>query len=242
MLKKTKNLFDRLNSGYYNYLLFSLCILFALRPYEKGILYVGLWKSFFTLTILTAIFNCKHNPWVKKAAIVFAIPALGLTWLELFYPAESLFITSIACTIGFMWICTTSILYDVVLRARVTLETLRGVVCAYFMIAFVFAYMYYLIENLIPGSFHLVYRDSSFITFSRDFSQMLYFSFVTLLTIGFGDVTPLLDLSQTMVVLEGIIGQFYVAILVARIVSVYSFYSDKRLLKNLEKDLKKKKL
>ncbi|HEY5234544.1 MAG TPA: ion channel, partial [Rhabdochlamydiaceae bacterium] len=143
--------------------------------------------------------------------------------------------------IVFMVLCTISTLYDVIRRAKVTLETLRGVVCAYFMIAFVFAYIYYLLEYLFPGSFHLITRDPNFVTYSRNLSQLMYFSFITLLTIGFGDITATLDISQTMVVLEGIVGQFYIAILVARIVSVYSISSDKRLIQQLEKDLGKKK-
>ena len=70
---------------------------------------------------------------------------------------------------------------------------------------------------------------------------MMYFSFVTLITIGFGDITPLKDISQTVVILEGIVGQFYVAILVARIVSVYAFYADKELLAKALKKVNKKK-
>jgi len=140
-----------------------------------------------------------------------------------------------------MTLCTVSTLYDVIRRARVTLETLRGVVCAYFMIAFVFAYIYCLLEYLIPGSFHLLVKDTNFVTYSRNLSQLMYFSFITLLTIGFGDITATLDISQTAVVLEGIIGQFYIAILVAKIVSVYSISSDKRLLNQIEKDIGKKK-
>jgi voltage-gated potassium channel len=101
--------------------------------------------------------------------------------------------------------------------------------------------LYYHIEYIVPGSFHLLERDTSFVTYSRDLAQMMYFSFVTLLTIGFGDITPLKDVAQTAVVIEGIIGQFYVAILVARIVSVYAFFSDKKLVDKIEKDLIKRK-
>ena len=55
----------------------------------------------------------------------------------------------------------------------------------------------------------------------------MYFSFVTLLTIGYGDITALKDLAQTCSILEGIAGQFYIAILVSRLVAVYSFYEHK---------------
>lgn len=233
--------FRRLNSGYYNYLLIFLIIIFVFRPYDKGIAYLTVWKTFFTCALVTAIFNCKHQRKVQMIIGFLAIPTFLLTWLELFYASEWTFALNVIFTLGFLWVCTTSILYDVIRYAKVTLETLRGVVCAYFMIAFLFAYAYYLVEYLIPGSFHLIFRDTSFVTFSRNLSQMMYFSFVTLLTIGFGDITPLGDESQTLVVLEGIIGQFYVAILVARIVAVYSLYYDKRLLAKAKKVFTRKK-
>ncbi|MBS0603425.1 MAG: hypothetical protein JSS60_00135 [Verrucomicrobia bacterium] len=233
--------FRRINQGYYNYLLIFLIILFAFRPYDRGFEYLSLWKSLFTCTILTAIFNCKHHDRVKITAIILAVPTFIFGWVELFYTNPTFFVVNMLFTIAFLWVCTASILYDVILHAKVTVETLRGVVCAYFMIAFLFAYTYYLIEFLLPGSFHFITRDASFFTFSSNLSQLMYFSFVTLLTIGYGDITPLGDISQTIVILEGIVGQFYIAILVARIVSVYAFYADKKLLKQAIQGIERKK-
>lgn len=241
MIKRAKHYFQRLNSGYYNYLLLFLVILFALRPYEQSVSYIVIWKIFFTCAILTAIFNCKHHHGVKVTAIILTIPMLTFSWLELSNPLEPFFIINVLCTIGFLGVCASSILFDVILHAKVTLETLRGVVCGYFMIAFMFAYIYFFIEYLIPNSFHLIHRDISFTTYSRNLSDMMYFSFVTLLTIGFGDITPLLDLGQTTVVIEGIIGQFYIAILVARIVSVYSFFAEKKLVEDVMKKSRRRK-
>lgn len=67
------------------------------------------------------------------------------------------------------------------------------------------------------------------------FSNMLYFSFVTLLTMGYGDIVPTKQWGETVAVLEAIIGQFYIAILVARIISVYSFMSGKKFIKTMAK-------
>jgi hypothetical protein len=239
-MKGVKNFFHVVTTGYYTYLLFFLAILFAIRPYDQGLVYLVFWEFFITSAFFSAIFNCKHHHRVKSSVLILVIPTLFFGWFELFFPSETIFLITISLAIAFMALCTISTLYDVIRRARVTLETLRGVVCAYFMIAFVFAYVYCLLEYLIPGSFHLLVRDTNFVTYSRNLSQLMYFSFITLLTIGFGDITATLDISQTAVVLEGIIGQFYIAILVARIVSVYSISSDKRLVHQLEKDLKKK--
>ncbi|MBS0651185.1 MAG: two pore domain potassium channel family protein [Verrucomicrobia bacterium] len=203
-------------------------------------MYVAIWKLFLAGTILSSIFNCHHKRIVKWIASLLAVPSVVLSWLNLAHPSEPVFVANAVLTILFMFVCVTSILYDVVLRAHVTLETLRGVICAYFMVAFAFAYVYFLLEYLVPGTFMFAQGEVSVFSFTRFISEMLYFSFITLLTIGYGDIVAVKDVGQTVTVLEGIIGQFYVAILVARLVSVYSFYSDKRLIRALERDKKKK--
>jgi voltage-gated potassium channel len=228
MFSHLRRYVQHFNSGRYNYLLVFLIIFFAFRPYNRGIEYLTVWKTLFTCTLLMAIFNCKHRRKVKMLSILLAIPTVLLSWLEFFYQVEACFVLKLLFTISFLVVCLASIFYDVLLSSKVTIETLRGVVCAYFMIAFVFAFAYYLIEYFLPGSFRLITRDVSFVVYSRNLSEMMYFSFVTLLTIGFGDITPLGDIAQTLVVIEGIIGQFYVAILVARLVLVYSSYVDKK--------------
>lgn len=219
MLNKITNF----SKGYYKFLLFFFIMLFISRPYfHQGVVYVIIWKVFLTGAFISAVFNVKQNSYVKKIAVIFAILALVSNWCEMCFTNIYLIETTLIFTIIFMGICTVSVVYNVILRAKVTLETLRGVVCAYFMLAFVFAYIYYLIEYLVPGSFLLVEKDIAFGIGSSYLSQLMYFSFVTLLTIGYGDIIPLFGFSQTAVVVEGIIGQFYIAILVSRIVAVYS--------------------
>lgn len=224
--------------GSYNVLLWCLAALFMLRPYDRGIIYEGIWKFILVLALCSAIFNCNHKKPIKILVGCLAIPVIIFSWLDLFIPNLPMFVIKAVLTILFMFICTASIIYDVLLRARVTLETLRGVICAYFMVAFAFAYIYYLIEFLHPGSIFLAHKNITVFSFSHYLSEMLYFSFITLLTIGFGDIVAVSDIAQTTSVIEGIMGQFYIAILVARLVAVYAFLSDKRLLRALEKDLK----
>ncbi len=237
-LKQIRHKIHRFAAGHYNLLLSLLFLLFLFRPYQHEGFYVGIWKIFLTAALMLAIFNVHHQRAVKIIASILAIPAVLFTWYSIFDQNE--FIISAICVSNalFMAVCAASILYDVVLRARVTVETLRGVVSAYFLIAFIFAYLYLLIEAINPGS--ITIHDQVLDVFANPhyyFSLMLYYSFVTLLTIGYGDIVSIRDISQTACVIEGIIGQFYIAILVARLVSVYSFFSDKRLLQNIEQDI-----
>jgi voltage-gated potassium channel len=240
MLKRLKGLYNKFFSGYYNLLLWCIFLLFVFRPYDRGHIYEGIWKVLLTGVLLSSIFNAKHSKPVKILAIFLAIPVVIFSWINLYITVEWVFFLKASLTVAFMLVCTSSIVYDVLLRARVTLETLRGVICAYFLVAFAFAYVYYLIEFLHPGAMFIANKTLTIYNYIDFLSEMLYFSFITLLTIGYGDVVPVHDVAQTTAVIEGIIGQFYIAILVARLVSVYSFLSDKRMLHAIEKDIGKK--
>ncbi len=227
-MKKVSAAFHRLIPGYYNALLITLAILFIFRPSTQTIVWIALWKVWLVFTLLMALLNINFKPYIHVMATLLAIPALGFTWVSLFYINEAIVLCIAVSTVLFMLICTIGILYDVILGARVTLETLRGVVCVYVLFGFIFAYLYLLVESYFPNSVSI--RGAQVPVFPNvDYflSQMLYYSFITLLTVGYGDIAPLSSLAQTFCVIEGVIGQFYIAILVARIVSVYSLYSTK---------------
>lgn len=243
MASFTKMLFGiykRFFSGHYNLLLLLLVMIFIFRPYNPSLLYFGCWKIFLTATLVSAIFNCDHTKWVKRIISFLAIPSLILTWIDLFTDQHFIVISFAFFTILFIFVCTTSILYDVLLKAQVNLETLRGVICAYFLVAFMFSYIYFLIEFIEPASFSINGKIIPIFPHPYYLSQMLYLSFVTLLTIGFGDIVPVKDMGQTAVVLEGIIGQFYIAILVSRLVGIYSLSSNNRLLEKLQQGIRDK--
>ena len=230
-----KHWVKHLFTGNYNILLIFLFILFLFRPYEYGEAYRSLWKTFLTITLIVAIFNCHHTHRVKVLISILAVPVLILTWVNLLYPSmESYVITSILTSL-FMFICTASIIYDVVLQPKVNLETFRGLVCAYFLIAFLFAYIYFFLEVLSPGTMLIQSHKADVIDHHHFFSEMLYFSFIALLTIGFGDIVPVKQWGESATVLEGLVGQFFMAILVARIITVYSFMSGKNLVKTMIK-------
>lgn len=221
----------------YSILLAFLVLLFIFRPTTDAGVYMGIWKFFLISTLVVAVFDCNHQKWVRAGSILLAIPSLAFTWIFIFHRTTWVEACLGLSTELLLLLCSIAIVYSVLVKARVTVETLRGVVCAYFLVAFLFAYIFTSVEFIIPDSFSIHGNPSSGMTFVHFFSEMLYFSFITLLTIGYGDIVPVLGVGQTTAVIEGIIGQFYIAILVARIVAVYSLASEKLLIKDVEKDI-----
>jgi Ion channel len=102
---------------------------------------------------------------------------------------------------------------------RITSHRVRGAVVLYLTVALVFAWTYRLISELIPGSFFgLAFRPGGFGTVS----PFVYYSLTTLTTLGFGDITPVHAIARGLTTLEAVIGQLYPAIVLARILTLYS--------------------
>ncbi len=96
---------------------------------------------------------------------------------------------------------------------RVTAEHLYAALSAYLLAGVFFGSFYSALEQVLPGSFN----------FSGEFSRMsaLYFSFVTLATLGYGDIVPRTDIARCLAIIEGVGGQLFLAVMVARLVSLY---------------------
>lgn len=100
----------------------------------------------------------------------------------------------------------------------VTMHRIQGAVALYLLIAAFFAVLYELLEGVSPGAF----RFAGGLTTAGVSSEALYyFSFVTLTTVGYGDVTAVHPFARSLVMFEALIGQLYPAILLARLVTLY---------------------
>jgi len=96
---------------------------------------------------------------------------------------------------------------------KVDAEHLFAALSAYLLAGIYFGLLYWALEQLHPGMFA-----------ASDFSRSgaIYFSFVTLATVGYGDIVPRLDMARGLAIVEGVGGQLFLAVLVARLVSSYS--------------------
>lgn len=154
-------------------------------------------------------------------------PFLGLTavtlavrWGELLSDTNSLDITALALTV--VWICyALSIIVASLFRQRdVTLNTIMGAVVTYLLVAVGFSMLFQLLELRDPGSFSglpaMVHQDRAELQ-----GWMLYFSLVSITTIGYGDVVPVSELARPIAVMEGVFGQLYLAVMIARLVGLH---------------------
>jgi hypothetical protein len=104
---------------------------------------------------------------------------------------------------------------------RVTHETVLGALCIYVLTGLLFAFLYLAVEEVRSGPFFVQAGP-------HQQSEYLYFSFVTLTTLGFGDLSPAVGLPQALVAIEALLGQIFLVTLVARLVTLWGREADAR--------------
>jgi hypothetical protein len=92
-----------------------------------------------------------------------------------------------------------------------------GAICIYLLLGVMWSFFYVLVNILIPASFNVSISGSPF----EQVQDFMYFSFVTLTTLGYGDIAPIRETARALSIIEAILGQFYIAILVAGLVASF---------------------
>ena len=99
---------------------------------------------------------------------------------------------------------------------EVTIDLIMAAACAYILIGVVWAYAYYLLERFHPHSF----KASE--NMGDDIWNFYYYSFVTLNTVGYGDIVAITKSARALSILEAIFGQLYLAIMISRLVGLHA--------------------
>lgn len=122
------------------------------------------------------------------------------------------------------------VLSRVLSHSKVTRETVFGAICGYLMIGLFFVFVFAAVTFLKPDAISIsgVPLEAEKITnLDKHVSELAYFSFITLTTVGYGDILPTVPLTRSLAVTEALIGQLYLAAFVARLVGAMSAPPDK---------------
>lgn len=212
--------------GRFSFLLISLLIFFLLHTFLAGRpLTEYFLPALLIATLVTNVFAFSGNRRIVLVASVFALTALALRWIT--YLNENHVLLLIGDSIGGLFFAFIAVLiFAAVLREKtVTEDTISGALCVYLLIGLVWAFLFMLVESVHPGSFRLEAGETIVTnpthSLPAPFSLLLYFSLTTLSTVAYGDILPLTAPARGLAALEGIIGQFFMAVLVARFVGLY---------------------
>lgn len=115
----------------------------------------------------------------------------------------------------FTWM-TWMVARQVLFTGAIDTNKIVGAICIYMLLGLIWAMLYLFIAAVIPDSFNGV----SHAPWIENFATAVYFSFVTITTLGYGDISPAAPLARFLVFMEAIVGVFYMAILVASLIGV----------------------
>ena len=110
------------------------------------------------------------------------------------------------------WLAARQVLFT----GSITSNDIVGAICIYMLLGLIWAMLYLFLAEAVPGAFNGLPQAP----WLENFSAAIYFSFVTITTLGFGDISPVLPLARFLVFMEAIVGVFYMAILVASLIGV----------------------
>ena len=145
--------------------------------------------------------------------IVIGAPHFISLLLASFFDLKTLGVIDMASALVFHAYLAGAVLTHAARGDHVTMDTIFGAVCAYLLIGLSWCYLYALVEMFNPGSFQGL--DN------LNVINMLYFSYTTLTTLGYGDITPVAGLAKSLAALEAVTGLMFVSVLVARLVAMY---------------------
>lgn len=207
------------------FLIVSILLTIVLSPLFQGFVRLKLLMDISISAILvTAVYAVSHKKHDFLIAALLAIPMLASIWLEQFLPIPFAINISGSCSgILFVAFIIINILSFIFRERKVTRDLIYAAIVVYLLMAVMWAFMYALVEALHAGSFS-VPEDK--ITERR--FLFIYYSFVTLTTLGYGDITPLTGIASSLTILEAIIGQIYLVVLVAWLVGMHVSQSMER--------------
>jgi len=198
-------------------LLISLLAFMVLEPFIYE--YTGiksLLSIFFSVILFTSIYAVSEKKSTSIIAILLALPKLITTWALGFTTHPLLYFFDSILGIIFIGYIIVLILKHIFRQEDITLETIYGAIVVYIFIGLIWVLLYKIVEIIHPNSFSLatvLAADSK--------KNLYYFSFVTLTTLGYGDITPVSFPAKSIAMLEAIVGQMYIAVLIARLVGIH---------------------
>ncbi|MBI1852188.1 MAG: two pore domain potassium channel family protein [Planctomycetes bacterium] len=214
------------------FLLISLLLAFGIAPFVEnhpiGVLALGVFLAAILVAGILATSDQRHVfiGALSLAALTVITLVLAVTTANI----EFVFGSRAAMALFFA-VTGARILAHVVKDERVTADKLYGAVCVYLLIGLTWAFVYSILELAEPGTFVVAPSRPGSATPSSgqvgEVFELTYYSFTTLTTVGFGDVTARTGPARALSAIEALAGQIYVAVLIARLVSLQVAYSSR---------------
>ena len=202
-------------------LLILILLIFILSPFVVPY-YYG--PTILNIIAAAILLSATYAVSARRGFLIFGLSLTSISIVLTFWLAARLSHWLIIASHGTLMILIgffAVVILGYVLRSgKVTSDKIYAAVCVYLLFGYAWAFAYSLIEEVQPGSFTSLTSVGAHDIVSR-VMQMRYFSFVTLATVGYGDIVPHTQLARTTALLEAMLGQFYLVALIGRLVGLH---------------------
>ena len=205
----------------FTFLLAALVLLLIVAPLVEGTSFgAALFTIGITAVFVSGVVANRDRKWIFRTALVVAAFAIPISWAALFNKSKPLDLSQYVIVVVFCSLTAAMILMTVVRQYMATGQAVVGAICVYLLIGLTWAMIYSAVEYVEddPFKFSGEHRLAASPVEHTSFSQLTYFSFVTMSTLGYGDITPRTALAETACWMQSIVGQLYIAILIARLI------------------------
>ncbi|MDH4056262.1 MAG: ion channel [Gammaproteobacteria bacterium] len=205
----------------FRYLLVALILYLIIVPVLKGWLLVPrswLTSISFVFLLSIGVWSLRHSIRVFRIAMILAVSGIALNLAAASVQNVVLEYLSTLTIFMFLLLATWSSFRQVAFATEMSSNRIYGAICVYLLLGVLWSLMYAALHVANPDAFSGAVLEST-----RDPSgQWVYFSFVTLTTLGYGDILPVSAGARALAYAEAIFGVFYMATLVAMLVSAYA--------------------
>jgi hypothetical protein len=172
----------------------------------------------FSLVIIAGVFAVSRDTRAGIALIAIGVAIVPLQAAGFYWQEPWATVVYMILFMAFFVLLSWLILVHVFRRTRINLHCILGAIAVYLHIGLVFAVLYTLLSRSLPDAFS--FTEALAEGHQGLFSRLMYFSFTSLTSVGYGDITPVAPLARSLANLEALCGQLFPAILLARLVSM----------------------
>jgi len=167
----------------------------------------------FALILVAGAFNVSSQASVRGLVLVLAVLSLVTSRVVPASSERAIAAADMVLSTGMLAVFTLLMVKQFLLRGGESSKRIAGAVAIYLLLGLIWARLYQVVELASPGAFRAPAGESP------NGANLTYFSFVTLATLGYGDISPVNIVARDLAVLEAIMGQLYLVILISRLVS-----------------------
>jgi hypothetical protein len=176
----------------------------------------------FTTIMLASLYLVANRPVQLWIGCLLVIPVMLTNWSFDILVDQHRVVANALFQVVFLCYVSGHILIHLVRARAIDADLIFAALCLYLVVGLIYGSLFVVIELLIPGSIKtsIVQSISNPEYYRHLQAEFIYFSFVTLSTLGYGDLSPNLPLARSICVLEALTGQVYLAVIIARIVGL----------------------